>query len=862
MSTIGKRVGDELYVHLSGVQHLVNPEDCQRIKSALALLPSGQDAAPNVAKVNTRTGRLSLLAYPGFEQEPFPELQAAWTFAPGELRSPSYRHYRDSLNPPILHRKELLVVEDHPERGRWARLTQTAEELGLFDDTTTIGFRLNWERLISEKGYALAGDAFVPLGNDVAEERGTTTPGLDGSIRRHLTALSRNNLSAPIQLLLRTGLLQPGTTVFDYGCGRGDDISGLVANGFEARGWDPHFAPELPLAAADVVNLGFVVNVIEDAAERVEAIHRAFKLTRRVMSVGVMLYGSEPPGRPFRDGFITSRNTFQKYFTQGEFKDYLEHVLHQEAFMAGPGVAFVFADKDLEQRYVAGRYRTRGIAARLLATKAPRVRVIKPPRDRSSSELKPPKVNQAEAELARVRPELDRLWATALDLGRLPEPDEVENQEAITANVGSLGKAFRLLARHYDQSLLEAAAKTRSGDVRLYLAAQQFSRRPAYRQLEPRLQRDIKAFFGDYRTALASGMRLLAEAADTATILEACQQAAATGLGWLEAEHSLQLHVSLVERLPVVLRAYVACGLILWDAIGDVQLVKIHIGSGKLTLMEFDDFDTSPIPLLRRRIKVNVRKQDYDLFEYGTREHPKPLLYRKSRYLDEDYTGYAEQVAFDEALEATGILGEGDFGPAPDALAAALEARRLGIVGMKLAGSERLPDLDQRCGANLKFRDFIECGETQRRLAVRNVPLNPRTYNALFDLAVHILDPLIDYFGSLKLTYGFCSPELGRHIHRRVAPELDQHASLEVNRLGRPICVRGGAACDFLVEHEDMREVADWVIAHTPFDRLYFYGSDRPLHVSYSHAGARQAFKMSVSKTGQLVPRKYVRQPP
>jgi len=862
MSTIGKRVGDELYIHLSAIQLLADTEHRKRIESALMLVPEGKDAAPNVAKVNARTGKLSLLAYPGFEQEPFPELQAAWTFAPGELKGPTFRHYQDSLNPPILHRKELLVGKDHPERGRWERLTKTAEELGLFDDTTTIGFRLNWERLIAERGYVLAGDAFVPHGNDVSEEHERSAPDLEDPVRRHLTALSRNNLSAPIQLLLRSGLLVPGTTVFDYGCGRGDDIEGLVASGFEARGWDPHFAPENLLSEADIVNLGFVVNVIEDAAERVEAIHRAFKLARHVMSVGVMVYGSEPPGRPFRDGFITSRNTFQKYFTQGELKDYLEHVLHQEAFMAGPGVAFVFADKDLEQRYLAGRYRTRGIAARLLATKAPRARIVRPPRDRNAREPKPQKVNQAEAELARVRPELDRLWATTLDLGRLPEPDEVENLETITASVGSLGKAFRLLVKHYNQRLLEAAANTRSDDVRLYMAAQQFSRRPAYRQLEPRLQRDIKSFFGDYRTAQASGMRLLVEAADTATIFEACQQAAAKGLGWLEADHSLQLHVSLVERLPVVLRAYVACGLILWDAISDAQLIKIHIGSGKLTLMEFDDFDASPIPLLRRRIKVNVRKQDYDLFEYGTREHPKPLLYRKSRYLDEDYAGYAEQLAFDEALEATEILGESDFGPAPDALAAALEARRLGIVGMKLARSERLPDLDQRCGANLTFRDLIECGETQRRLAVRNVPLNPHTYNALFNLAVHILDPLIDYFGAIKLTYGFCSSELGRHIHRRVAPELDQHASLELNRLGKPICQRGGAACDFLVEHEDMREVADWVIAHTPFDRLYFYGPDRPLHVSYSHAGARQAFRMSVSKTGQLVPRKYVEQPP
>jgi hypothetical protein len=314
----------------------------------------------------------------------------------------------------------------------------------------------------------------------------------------------------------------------------------------------------------------------------------------------------------------------------------------------------------------------------------------------------------------------------------------------------------------------------------------------------------------------------------------------------------------MVDRLPAVLRAYVACGLILWDAIGDVQLVKIHISSGKLTLMEFDDFDTSPIPLLRRRVKVNVRRQDYDLFEYGSGDYPKPPLYRKSRYLHEDYPNYAEQLAFDEALEATGFLSDADFGPAADKLAELLELQRLAVSGMKLVRSDRIPDLDQPCGASFTYRSLIECGETQRRLGLKNLPLNPQTYNALYDLATQILDPVVDYFGAITLTYGFCSIELGRHITKRVAPRLDQHAGHERGRTGNLICDRGGAACDFLVEDEDMREVADWVIANTPFDRLYFYGSDRPIHVSFSPSGVRQAFSMKESKSGRLVPAPYL----
>jgi DNA phosphorothioation-associated putative methyltransferase len=856
MAKIGKRVSDDLYIHISALDLLEDDEHRRRIAEALDRLPALLDPFPKVAKLNVRTGRLSLLAYQDFEEDPFPQLAASWTFAPESASPPTFRTYSGSLNPPILHRKELLVSESYPGRQRWSELTSVGESLGLFDDTTTIGFKVNWERLVASKGYRLTGTDFVPLGNDVDDaESAPAPPG--GHVQRHLTALSRSALSAPMQLLVRHGLMSQETTVFDYGCGRGGDVACLSTNGFTAHGWDPHYANEQPILEADVVNLGFVVNVIEDPAERVEALLKAFKVARRVMAVSVMLYGSEPTGRPFRDGFITSRNTFQKYFTQGEFKDYVEQVLHQEAFMAGPGVAFVFADKDSEQRFSVARYRTKGIAARLLATRTPEVRVKRQLREASVKQPRLPGPSRTELKLQQARPHLERLWALALDLGRYPEPEEGPHLTEINAQLGGFGKALRLLATHFDQGVLAVAAATRADDLRLYLATQQFSRRPAYRQLEPRLQLDIKAFFGDYRAAQAAGLRLLQDAADPSQLFEACQRAANAGLGWLEGQHSLQLHLSMVERLPVVLRAYVACGLILWNSLSEVQLVKIHIGSGKLTLMEFEEFDTSPLPLLRRRIKVNIRKQDYDLFEYDSEAHPKPLLYWKSRYLHEDYPDYADQAAFDEALEATGTVGSSEFGPAPELLLLRLEAMRLGISGMRLARSERLPDLDQACGKRFTFRSFIECGETQQRLGLNNLPLNPATYNALYDLATQLLDPVADYFGGIRLTYGFCSAELGRHISKRVAPKLDQHAACEVGARKAPICDRLGASCDFVVDDENMREVANWIIANLPFDRLYFYGADRPIHLSYGPQNSRAAYEMRCTASGAVVPRPY-----
>jgi hypothetical protein len=39
-----------------------------------------------------------------------------------------------------------------------------------------------------------------------------------------------------------------------------------------------------------------------------------------------------------------------------------------------------------------------------------------------------------------------------------------------------------------------------------------------------------------------------------------------------------------------LLRVYVGCGLKLYGDPGEADLIKIHIRSGKLTLLRFDDF--------------------------------------------------------------------------------------------------------------------------------------------------------------------------------------------------------------------------------------------------------------------------------
>jgi len=65
-----------------------------------------------------------------------------------------------------------------------------------------------------------------------------------------------------------------------------------------------------------------------------------------------------------------------------------------------------------------------------------------------------------------------------------------------------------------------------------------------------------------------------------------------------------------------------------------------------------------------------------------------------------------------------------------------------------------------------------------------------------------------------------------------IAPQLDQHAGYEVNSKRNRICKRDGFACDFYALNTDSLIVAKWIVTYLPFDRLYFYGKNRPIHIS------------------------------
>jgi hypothetical protein len=223
---------------------------------------------------------------------------------------------------------------------------------------------------------------------------------------------------------------------------------------------------------------------------------------------------------------------------------------------------------------------------------------------------------------------------------------------------------------------------------------------------------------------------------------------------------------------------------------------------------------------------------------------------------------YGEQLAFDEKLEELKIFDFSDYGPSPKTFLDLLDRLHWTIEGFELVRSKTIPDLDAPCGRYLTYRQLIECGDTQQKTRLPNWPKEPDTYNALHELAANVLDPIIEYFGSIKLTFGFCSPELARLISNRIAPKLDQHAAHEKNSRGQYVCDRLGAAVDFLVEDENMREVVHWISKNVQFDRLYYYGSDRPIHVSFSPNPHGEIVELVQTKNKKLVPRVRKNDPP
>lgn len=164
----------------------------------------------------------------------------------------------------------------------------------------------------------------------------------------------------------------------------------------------------------------------------------------------------------------------------------------------------------------------------------------------------------------------------------------------------------------------------------------------------------------------------------------------------------------------------------------------------------------------------------------------------------------------------------------------------------------------QHCSLHFTYQMLFHCSTTWQSIMSKNLPKQESSWQAYKNLAVNVLDPLVEHFGIPFITYGFSSNELTASIRKKlkpnISPPLDQHSACELNKNGNLICPRQGAAVDLIYPNISSFKVAIWLANNTPFDRLYIYGDERPLHVSYGPEDSRKIVLLE-TKNNKQIPR-------
>ena len=420
--------------------------------------------------------------------------------------------------------------------------------------------------------------------------------------------MARAALSRPLAVAMADELIGASATIFDYGCGRGDDIRNLRSLGYEVGGWDPGHRPDGELLEADVVNLGYVVNVIERHAERAQALTSAWALTRGVLIVSARLTwdARDLAGRPLGDGLVTRTGTFQKFYEQSELAAWIQQVLGVPPLAAAPGVFYVFRDPAAAQQFLASR----------VYTYRPRVRID------------PHAVYEAHREL--LAPLLGFMTAHA----RPPRPDELASAEgiAIIDAFRSTGRALKLIRQVTDDAYWEQVAMQRRSELLIYIALSRFGRRPMLSELGGTLARDIKSLFGNYRATCAQADRILFATGSPAMIFMSARN---SKIG-KQTPSALYVHRSALAELSPVLQVYEGCARVLAGTVEQANMIKLSVTQPQVSYLSYPRFDKDAHPILATAVTVNLRRLTVDWRDYSKTENP-PLIHRKEEFVAPDH---------------------------------------------------------------------------------------------------------------------------------------------------------------------------------------------------------------------------------
>ena len=416
--------------------------------------------------------------------------------------------------------------------------------------------------------------------------------------------MKRRELSRPLRIAVGDGLLSEDRDLFDYGCGRGDDLRILRERGVRCSGWDPAFQPDAAIREADIVNFGYVVNVIESPVERADALNQAWDVTRGVLIVSAQLAQDARAARQerYEDGYVTRFGTFQKYFEQHELRSWIDQVLGEKSIPAAPGIFYVFREETAAQAFTASRYRRR-LAA---------------PRPRRCDEI-----------FERHKETLEPLIAFVMARGRVPDESEMPSADGIRREFGSSARAFSIVRRATGGAAWEEVRSVRAQELLIYLALARFGGRPKYSQLDPGLQLDVKAFYSTYARACSLADELLFSAGNMDAVGAACRNSSVGKV----TPNSLYVHTSAVHHLPPILRVYEGCARAYLGNADGANVIKLHQRWPQVSYLHYPRFERDPHPALFASLVVPLRTFHIQYREYGDSDNP-PILHRKETFLD------------------------------------------------------------------------------------------------------------------------------------------------------------------------------------------------------------------------------------
>jgi len=334
---------------------------------------------------------------------------------------------------------------------------------------------------------------------------------------------------------------------------------------------------------------------------------------------------------PFNDGYLTSINTFQKYYSAPEIEAVVKEQLNETPIKLGPGIYIVFKDKSLEQEYLFKRQ-----LGLLVETKTAF-------KDDAGDRF-------AEALVAKM-------VKTILSFGRVPKLTELKSkfQEEIAQARVSYNRLSRLALSQISISDLKHVREAFSAEILIFLAINRFDGRVKYGDLPEKFQIDVRAHFGSLRSANEEAERLLFSLSDTDGLISAALDAERAGHGHLIGT-KFRCHSKQCEKLPKNLRLFYKIGERLHRSIADTDIIQLHLETKKMAFLIVNEFEKSSLPRIHSREIINFATQDIVAVPHQEKEQVR-ILFLKSALMDAEDQHFEVQRAFDaEVLEKAGDL--------------------------------------------------------------------------------------------------------------------------------------------------------------------------------------------------------------